>query len=64
MLVIRNSWRMTLMNAIKFLNFSVVYLSSILYCDTEKEGKFFPDKDQVNKSVYNNHCLPRVAGRA
>jgi hypothetical protein len=55
---------MELMSEIKFLKFSVVYLSSSLYCDTEKEGKFVQDKDQVNTFVYNIHCLPRVAGRA
>jgi len=54
---------MKLMNEIKFLNLCL-FLSSSLYCDTDKEGKFVPDKDQVNTPVYNSHCLPRVVGSA
>jgi len=55
---------MKLLSEINFFNFSVFFLSSSLYCDTDKEGKFVPDKDQINTLVYNSHCLPRVVGRA
>ena len=56
---------MTLLSEIKFLNFSVFFfLSSSVYCDTDREGKCVPDKDQVYTLVYNSHCLPRVVGRA